>query len=295
MTNAATAAITVGDMVEAPEQMPWAFGVKREALQLRGEDTNRAAIVREDTGGIVGYTSDIYNPASYAKLLAPVASWLRQEHGPEVQVRYGLSNATKGRTGLAPGFRGYWRFILPDKEHVGDPKQGDALQRCIDIRSGHDGGTGISGQASILRLVCTNGMVLPDTRASFSMRHTDQWDGAAYASQVDELLDGVLAGHDGALAQFENWAQVPSDAREVRHLLDLMESNKYPAGWLADAYRAGIRMLADAEHPVSLEEGGLSRWQVFNAFTDRRMKGMGDMFTEAKLNERTYTLMQGLN
>jgi hypothetical protein len=295
MTNA-TARIDIGTMMESPEEMPWAFNVKREALQLRGEDTARAAIIREDTGGIVGYTSDTYNPASYASLLAPIASWLRQEHGPDVEVRYGLSTATKGRTGLAPGSRGYWRFILPDKEAVGDPEMGDAVQRCIDIRSGHDGGTGINGQASILRLVCTNGMVLPDTKASFNMRHTEGWDAEKYAAQVDELLTSVLAGHDGALAQFDNWANTESDAREVRHLLLQMEQNKYPAGWLADAYRAAVGMMADSSAGVSTGSiMDLSRWQVFNAFTDKKLKGMGDMFTEARLNERTYSLMQKLN
>jgi len=252
----------------AKDDRPWDFDVEKKAMSVDGAETDRFAVQRADTKEIVGYCGKHYQPVSYGTILEPVLGWLGNQ--PNV----GIINTMP--TG---GGRAAFEITFGDDIHVGPKKNGDIVRRSVVLHASHNTSRGVWGSAELHRLICTNGLTIPDAYQQVKLRHVG-WSDERFAVAVDQLLDSVAGRFEDVLPVFNSWQQqkaAPSMADSI--VREVEKNGKYYSQKFMHA--ATRRMLAATAEPQTV-------WSLYNIMTDRSLDRMGDPFLRRASNERTF-------
>jgi len=287
-TRANVMTLTTDEIVNAePYTLPWDFPVEKKVLTLDGEDSDRFAIRRSDSGKILGYCAADYEPVSYHKLIAPFVSWL-SDNESSVEVNF---------TGAEDGRRGAWEILFGDTVAIERPEGTPThpanrdewpnipLKRSVIVTAGHDAKSGIFAQAAIHNLICWNGLVVPHVMDTIRRRHVG-WSDEEYGKQVDDLLSSVLASHDDALATFSRWVDTTAPKTAPHRLFREVMGTK---GTFSKKWESQIaeRLLAESARESSL-------WDLYMTLTDRTLDKGDNPFRSSKMNARAFEIVDGV-
>jgi len=271
-------------------QRPWEFPVRRERLKAGGVEHDRFAIIRNvwdpiearQRDIVIGDVGEHYDVVTFHQMMLPVFAQLREAHPAEqIRIKYTEQNF---------GERGHFRITFGDDIDFGEVVQpgkhvfptAEILRRAVDFSTGYTSGYGLRGVGLFEQLRCFNGLIIPQAAFSFSMRHTG-WDDVAYGAKVDRLLDSILAKHNAALEKIGSWRQMPLTPRDIAHVLDKMEAQKYPAGFLNNAARTMLHVCAD-DNPTA--------WMLFSELTNHRnIELLDSVFHQQRWNGKTFELI----
>ncbi len=142
------------------------FGLTKEPLSryIPGSNPDLFVVRRNDTGAAIGQVGSYYELFPNREIFEPVANALIQETGAEIQ-RFGMMDG---------GAKAFMRIAWPDDKNirVGGPEVGDIVGRRATIVTSHDGTWAATLAFQMLRLICSNGMVMPVGNAKFKLYHT---------------------------------------------------------------------------------------------------------------------------
>ena len=196
----------------------------------------RKAIVREDTRDVLNVVSDRYMLVQHKE---PMEIMHEAIDALGLDVR-----GTKTTVGMRGGYaKVEW---LLDKAIEIAPAKGDVLVVSAFVRTSYDYTSAFEVGLSLLRLVCGNGMTIPETIAGMKRRHVGSFSVAEAIQQVSadlkELpeIQRILVGLTGqrvVRTRFEKWLrkQVHLSAGAATEILDRYDRT---GGSAWDAYNA---------------------------------------------------------
>lgn len=156
---------------------------------LAREKQPHPAMLRIRGGQVLAIVSRKYASLDTADLAEIARDALRKD---------GLLNQAMVRS-VAFGGRDVIRVMFPDRDK--EVKAGDIVSRGVDFRNGSWGGSAIELTTSLIRLVCTNGMIRDeDGRTGFHFRHVSTSD--KIRQRVTDALPKALAGGDEVIDRF---------------------------------------------------------------------------------------------
>lgn len=238
--------------------------MREEAPHLLANNVNiwlhrepETRLLRTLRGNVRAFLSDRYRPLDNASLLAHVLPVLADI--PEARVE--SSALTESRL--------YLKVVAPRVE--GEVKKGDVVQAGVLITNSEVGKGALSVQPLVFRLVCLNGLVIPDSRvrANHIGRRLDQ-------ESLDVYADDTLRADDQAvMLKLRDTVRAAVDQAVFAKRLDTMrgaaESDKLTAPVkaiekLGDKFGL-LQSETDAVLTRLIEGGDLSQWGVLNAVT----------------------------
>lgn len=136
----------------------------------------KVAIQRTDTGDILGISSKGYSLVKHEDVIGSVNEALKDEME--------LDNITVCRKG-AIMFAQYKFKNIIKPETV---KKGDIVDFGLEVFNSYDGTMEVGFALTALRLVCTNGMIIPKSIARLAVKHTRRADITGIRDKVLERL-----------------------------------------------------------------------------------------------------------
>lgn len=213
------------------------------------------AMVRRDTGAILGVVGMDYTPVDNWDKLEVAAPWLR----------------AGGRVVRAGALRGGRKVYMEiDMRVAGEVVKGDIVAHRIMIASSHDGSMSLRIQDAWLRLVCLNGATSMDTGTSVSLRHTTSVH--ERLARVGDAMQLVQGRAQAALGQWRQLAARRMSVSETREYFKAVFAQR--ATVQAIGTDAGERV---AQRVLELVESGRgsntygvrgTAWGAYNAVTE---------------------------
>ncbi len=145
---------------------------------LSRDDGSLSGLLRLRAGQISAVVSDRYAPFDAEQLVDTVRDAL---------VHHGALDDVRVRS-VASGLTDVLRLTFPSDSVA--VKVGDVSQIGLDISSSSFGRSAVHIQSMLWRLVCTNGLRMPERQGRFSFRHV---------GDVDRLRDGIREAIPAAL------------------------------------------------------------------------------------------------
>ena len=206
------------------------------------EIPSRRAIVRTDTNEILGLVGSNYKVLSHRDALDPILERLT-ERNINMFKRIAL---TEG------GAKMFASVYFPGNEKNAG---GDKFWPGITIVNSLDGMLKYSIEASIYRLVCTNGLRVPTAVAKFTKTHSKNMN---FGDVVDEILDFV--SNENHFAQLTKWANMAMNVEEMKKKAKSIVNTK--------ACTFPVRYLPQVEEEIDREAefNTVSVWGLRNAF-----------------------------
>jgi hypothetical protein len=220
------------------------FDVREEGVQTASglEIEGMRSIVREDNNAVLGTVGSSYQVLSHEEALDPILNAL-QAKGLETHKRV---VTTKG------GARLYANLYFPSEEtSIGSST--DKIWPGISVTNSLDGSLKYDAEATIYRLVCSNGMRKPTTVAGFSMVHSKNKDFSQITnSVVDYLADGEKFG------TFQMWASKVMTPERMNALAEvIVERSDFPKRYLP---------MVQEEIQRETQFGVANAWGLYNSF-----------------------------
>ncbi len=160
------------------------------ALMAR-EKADHPAVLRVRNGEVLAIVSRKYAALDTADLAQMARDALQKD---------GLLSGAMVRA-VAYGGRDVIRVMFPEKNE--EVKAGDIVSRGVDFRNGSWGGSAIELTTSLIRLVCTNGMIRDEEgRTGFHFRHVSSND--KIRQRVADALPKALAGGEEIIHLFRD-------------------------------------------------------------------------------------------
>lgn len=179
------------DEVLSRAGLDWKVGVYPMKLERGGKEEpvhNHRAIVREDSGIVLGVQSRHWTPIQNADAFRPI----------DDLVRTGEARYTGG--GCIDGGTRVWVRVALKRR--GEVVPGDVVRANLIFVNGHDGGCGYRGVEQFERLVCKNGLTSAESLRMFSRRHSPSVTSQAVVVEVRSAMERSLATFDHALASY---------------------------------------------------------------------------------------------
>lgn len=235
------------------------------------EVPHRRAILRTDTDTVLGTVGRNYQLLSHADALDPLLQQL-EGRGEKIFKRVALT---------ADGARMFANIYFPDQESTITGE--DSFWPGISVVNSLDGSLKYHLEATIYRLVCTNGMRVPEVIAGGSAIHSKKKD---FSAMVDNIMGFV--GDKTKFDIFRKWASKTINEDKVELMIDSLltdESCKFPK-----AYRDQVVREAHDEAKF----GVISIWSLYNAFNSVLEHGLvrsqGKYDRARSLDENVYKL-----
>lgn len=222
----------------------------------------RTFVGQDDTGFDVGraYLSDRYKRLENEHVLAQIVPQLAQVPGISIQD----CQITDSRM--------YIKAVTPRIQ--GEIKKGDAVQAGVIISNSEVGGGALNISPLVFRLVCLNGMILPDQRfrAFHIGRRAEESDGV-YEMLTDETRQAddhaiLLKARDVANAIFNQdyFNKLLEPMRAAAE--DKLETKRPDKAVEVLASQVGLNEQEQMDVLMHLIQGGdLTRWGIANAVT----------------------------
>lgn len=180
------------------------FPVKKVKLMTEGgkEVPGRRAIIREDTGGVLGVVSDRYQLVPHGDVFKAAS---------QVSKEFGLGTEPDRVSVCKGGSVVFGRFFSQANGHV-QVKVGDIVRVGVEIFNSYDGSMPVGLMLIAERLSCTNGMVVPETLTSFSVKHYP----TLQLSDVRQYLGKVLQQVNRVAEKWHDWSETKAEEPKVR-------------------------------------------------------------------------------
>lgn len=225
----------------------YAFGIDEQVVKTEAGIIipDRRALVRTDTNEVVGLVGSTYEVLTHEQALDPILEAL-ETHGTTVRKQVRLSQN---------GSKMYARLFMEDMEKTFGSNE--TLWPGFTVVNSLDGTRRYQAEMTMMRLVCTNGMRMPQAISSFSAHHTKNAKFEDAISRILEILDNP--------ASFEfisRWNQIAGPAKRatdvvVEAIEAVIETPgcKFPKRYtdqVADYYQNA--------------EPGITAWNFYNSF-----------------------------
>ena len=229
--------------------------VRMEERPLHFESLTR------DTGlGDVGQYKAIVNPET-EKIISVVGSGYKLEHNDEVYPKFEdairLSSLnTTGMTRDVQTSHGEGRTVVSYTfpEHRVSIKEGDEMDLTLTVLNSYDTSWRFRSLMGAFRLLCANGMIVGDTLAEYSGKHTASLDTDRAIKDLGIALDIYLQNADA-------WKEYPKIAVTTKQV-DSVFAN------LAKGSKTMLKMLDNTFNNIYKEEMGNTLWALYNTLTD---------------------------
>lgn len=230
------------------QQTLWDFAISQEILKTSaGVPTNIHAVIRVDTGAMIGQYSD-EKATPYPALVAAFEAGL---------VKYGATFIREKAFVTDNGGRFYADY------HVGNLMiKGEMFACYVRLMSSHNGTQKAGFLFYIKRLVCLNGMMLTDKVFSIFKRHAKNLDLSFLST---EIQSAVASGESHVSEMVNRMLAIPLDTDKVSHIC----SNLFAIGSTKGvSERAACFMFNNWQHPTTDELAlGNNLYRLYNAAT----------------------------
>ena len=193
-------AIDMGPRGEPTEHLEnYQFSIREEEIQTESGIIlpKQRAIVREDTGAILGTVGSHYKVLTHSEALDPILDRLKKKN-----------IKTFKRVNLADdGAKMFANVYFPGEETSFGEGSPDTVWPGISIVNSLDGHLKYLGEATLYRLACTNGMRVPTKLAGFSAMHSKNKN---FDSMVDQILDFIADG-----SQFSTFQRLANTGKKL--------------------------------------------------------------------------------
>ncbi len=155
---------------------PFADVELQQLVTTEGSQTNRCAVIidRQQAGVVSNDYKLIPN-----KAVIEAAEDIINETGLQFTEHHQLWNGKQFRQ----------RFILPDfSEEV---RVGDAVSVALDVRNSYDGSMAVALEFNLLRLVCTNGLMVSSMLGGITLRHIGEKDFQQEIMKASESIKNI--------------------------------------------------------------------------------------------------------
>lgn len=282
MIKTAKEAITAAGLAWKVDTQDVFFG-KRDGLK-KYDDAK--AIVREDTGGILGIVGNRYVPIQNEEVFSFLDSFV--DSG---DVFYKAANSYKEGRIISVDLS-----LSREDKHI--VRLGDSIETVIRVVTSHDGSERLSARLLMNRLVCKNGLVRPDTCFAFRVKHTE---GAKIAIENGKELLNVARVFGSEMAETARRmaaTQVTSKSARAYVLKVLNVEGKELQTRTENKLE---EILALGNH--GLGNNGSTLWDAYNGITEYAdhhisVRGGNDRLTSStlggglQLKERAYAVAQ---
>ena len=199
---------------------------------------NKKAVVDTTTNRILGIVSPRYKIVRNQDLLKavqPLAEELGMKTAPQII-------STKG------GAVTFFKF-LGEKKLNQEVRKGDIVNFGIEFFNSYNGSLPLGFHITALRLVCTNGLVVPSSIRELSIRHM----GDASASLIKNELGDYFGKTKDAIGIWKRWSEVRPSLNQVKSFLKISTGKKLQNN-LTERY-------------TKLPEVDQSLWGLYNVLT----------------------------
>lgn len=228
-----------------PAESPAYFPVSLTEIDVPGFDARGfQAVVRKDTGKVLGIHRRGYhlipNREIFKRFEDVLASSSINLSGLEVKDAV----AQEGRMVV--------RSYIFQNIH-NEPQVGDLVKFVLKVTNSYDGGLAFRAFMSGLRLVCTNGMVVPSDRSSTVYgRHTSGFSPDRAVSKILYAVDSFM--HWGKM--WQKWSEREVTSDDAKGVFEAFpDINHRLMGRLEDAWS------------VESSQAGSTVWALYNALT----------------------------
>lgn len=178
------------------------FEVKEEKIKTESGALipDKKAIVREDTGKILGVVSNRYKLVRHQEILNSVT---------QVVTDLGLKEPSISL--CKDGAIMFARFM---GEKSWECKPGDIVQFGLQVFNSYNGYLPVGVILVAERLKCTNGLIAHETMTNFAVKHY----GSLSLGEIRRKAEDVLSKADVISAKWEHWNQVQVTRDKVKEL-----------------------------------------------------------------------------
>ena len=279
---------------EAIQNAGLAWKVSLRDVFFRGMDAMKEykdakAVVREDTENVLGIVGGRYVPIQNSEVFSFLDTFV---DGNEVQ--YGKARQYKGGRVISVDLS----LERKDRHTI---RLGDDVETLIRVITSHDGSEKLQARLIVNRLVCSNGMVRPNTCFAFSVKHTEN---ARVVLDSGRDLLQVVRTFGTEMAEVARRMNLtimsPAANREyVKRVLGIEKANEEDMSTKTDNKLEAILALGVR----GKGNNGRSLWDTYNGVTEYadhhiHVRGENDRLTSSvlgsglRLKERAYTVAQ---
>jgi hypothetical protein len=203
-----------------------------------GKKSDRVAVVRTDTNRILSTVGQGYKIVHHSEIFSLADDYMRTIGQPDVKY-HTINNGAR--------IVGEYTF----KEVYEDVKKGDTVGLRLYFLNSYDGSSSISMSVGGLRLVCTNGMIVPGAEYNTKYRHSGNniINGKLINVELPKPENVILSFKNG----FDSWRKLAS--------IELDDVETYRR----KAIEEGIISAAVEKKVPTLEEQ--TAWGLYNNFT----------------------------
>lgn len=270
----------IGDRGDVKEHIAnYQFGVREEEMvtQSGAIVPNRRAIVRTDSNQVVGTVGGNYKVLTHSEALDPIIEALNRKNVKTFQ-RVALTGG---------GAKLFANIYFPEQEINMSPNKSndDGCWPGITVVNSLDGTLKYSLEATIYRLICTNGMRIPTTISKMKTTHSKNKD---FDRIVDEILHQV--SDNGRFAMLQKWAghvMTPDAMAVMAEEIIKNKNSLFPKSYLP---------LVKEEIEKEARFGVVSVWGLYNAFTSvlehNLVRDKGKVERARMLDENLYRVFE---
>jgi phage/plasmid-like protein (TIGR03299 family) len=277
---------------EAIEAAGLNWTVSKRDLFFRGMDEMKGyedskAIVRDDTDEVLGIVGSRYNVIQNAN-----AFELLDEFVDSGEAKYKSAHSYKGGKVVSMD-------LSLTRENMHTVRVGDDIETVIKVVTSHDGSEKFSARLLMNRLICSNGMVRPNTCFAFNVKHT--------ASAGDRIANGMELLNVARVFG----AEMAENARKMANTYFTMNATREYVNRVLGIKKddeLATKTENKREAIISLAVRGLGNngstlWDAYNGVTEYadhhiNTRGDNDRLTSSvlgsglQLKERAYTIAQ---
>lgn len=156
------------------------FEVQEERLRtVSGRDVfGKKAIIRIDTGDVLGVVSDKYKLVKHQEVLNSMNPVIKELGVEQPSVNFCKRGAVM-----------FQKFFIP--QLLWEPKVGDVVKFGLQVFNSYDGSLPVGVLLIAERLKCTNGLTAPETMTSFSVKHYGSLDLGEVSRKANDVLAKV--------------------------------------------------------------------------------------------------------
>ncbi|OGS19949.1 MAG: hypothetical protein A2252_01500 [Elusimicrobia bacterium RIFOXYA2_FULL_39_19] len=232
------------------------FDVVKEAICIKssGQEINRKAIVRQDTGEVLGVVSDNYKLIRHVEAVSYVEENLN---------RIGNWKVHKERTSKN-GAHLFIEYVF--SEITGEVQKGDIVALSMILTNSYDGMTRFGFMLGAIRILCTNGLKITNRFFELVAKHTFNLD---ITNLIDNSRKMVDVFHE-KLPAIQNLSRLPLALPFDARVQGIINKGLIPR-------RLSETILKQGQRDTTTE------WGMFNRYTGElthNYKGSYDRYNE---------------
>ena len=231
----------------------------------------KRAIIRPDTGIALAVVGPSYKIIKHQDLVDLASEALKQQ-GRSFELKVHMTH---------DGARLNCHFLLEELVTVGKPELGDVVALELILRNSYDGFSSVSFEVSGLRLVCKNGLRVPQVISRLRRIHTQSLEIDDLQKEIRQVVD-FFTGQAASFWNALNRKELPREVG-VEVIEQSVKSRRFPKKYVEtiqqtwegatartawELYNAFTAVITHSISPKSYERGRLLSYQVDRIFRE---------------------------